>query len=146
MRKIFLLFTLLGMNVLAFSQGKFSVKSSYDFEQTVLRVKNQLAEKGITIFAEIDHSGEAKKVGMDLAPTKLLVVGNPKLGTQLMQENQEVALHLPLKILILERAGKVEIQYQKIHKLSRKYKLKNTLKLSKKIDETLEEILKKSAF
>lgn len=146
MRKIFLLFTLLGMNVLAFSQGKFSVKSSYDFEQTVLRVKNQLAQKGITIFAEIDHSGEAKKVGMDLAPTKLLVVGNPKLGTQLMQENQEVALHLPLKILILEKAEKVEIQYQKIHKLSRKYRLKNTLKLSKKIDETLEEILKKSAF
>ncbi len=146
MRKIFLLFTLLGMNVLAFSQGKFSVKSSYDFEQTVLRVKNQLAQKGITIFAEIDHSGEGKKVGMDLAPTKLLVVGNPKLGTQLMQENQEVALHLPLKILILEKAEKVEIQYQKIHKLSRKYRLKNTLKLSKKIDETLEEILKKSAF
>ena len=86
--------------------------SSHSVEQTVERLKNILQSKGVTLFALVDHSGEAEKVGMKMPPTKLLIFGNPKAGTPLMLAAPSIAIDLPLKILVSEdAAGKVWISY-----------------------------------
>lgn len=73
-------------------------------DQTVEKLKNLLAARGITLFAVIDHSGEAEKVGLAMRPTKLLIFGSPQAGTPLMLAAPSIALDLPLKILVWEDA------------------------------------------
>jgi uncharacterized protein (DUF302 family) len=92
--------------------GIVSKPSNHSVDQTVENLKNILQSKGITIFAVIDHSGEAEKVGMKMPPTKLLIFGSPKAGTPLMLAAPSIAIDLPLKILIWEDAhGKVWVTY-----------------------------------
>jgi uncharacterized protein (DUF302 family) len=74
-------------------------------DQAVEKLKALLREKSITLFALIDHSGEAAKVGMHMRPTKLLIFGSPKAGTPLMLAAPTTALDLPLKILVWEDEG-----------------------------------------
>ena len=86
--------------------------SNHTVEQTVDRLKNILQSKGVALFALIDHSGEAEKVGLRMPPTKLLIFGSPKAGTPLMLAAPSIAIDLPLKILITEDAqGKVWVSY-----------------------------------
>ena len=86
--------------------------SNHSVEQTVEKLKNILQSKGITLFALVDHSGEAEKVGMKMRPTKLLIFGSPKAGTPLMLAAPSSAIDLPLKILIWEDdQGKVWVSY-----------------------------------
>ncbi len=92
--------------------GIVQVLSNHSVDQTVDRLKNILAAKGVTLFALVDHSGEAAKVGMKMNPTKLLIFGSPKAGTPLMLAAPSIAIDLPLKILVSEdEAGKVWIAY-----------------------------------
>ena len=86
--------------------------SNYSVEETLRKLQATLAAKAVTVFALIDHSGEAEKVGMQMPPTKLLVFGNPKGGTPLMVAAPSIAIDLPLKILVAEDdQGKVSISY-----------------------------------
>jgi uncharacterized protein (DUF302 family) len=81
-------------------------------DETVDKLKTILKSKGVTLFALVDHSGEAEKVGLKMPPTKLLIFGNPKGGTPVMLAAPSAALDLPLKILIAEDSdGKVWISY-----------------------------------
>ena len=92
--------------------GIVNIPSKHSVDETVDRLKNILRSKEITLFALIDHSGEAAKVGMKMPPTKLLIFGNPKGGTPLMLAAPSIALDLPLKILVSEDAqGKVWLSY-----------------------------------
>src|SRR6516162_3926266 len=92
--------------------GIINRSSSHTVDQTVERLKQILAEKGVTLFALVDHSGEAAKVGMKMPPTKLLIFGSPKAGTPIMQAAPSIAIDLPLKILIWEDSdGKVWVSY-----------------------------------
>lgn len=92
--------------------GIVTVPSRHSVEETVERLRGILAAKGVTLFALVDHSGEAAKAGMTMPPTKLLIFGSPKAGTPLMLARPSVALDLPLKILVAEdAAGKVGISY-----------------------------------
>ena len=82
------------------------------FEQTVDRLIEIVRSKGLTVFAVIDHSGEAEKVGMTMHPTKLVIFGNAKAGTPLMVAAPRSAIDLPLKILVwTDAAGKVWVSY-----------------------------------
>src|SRR6202030_817788 len=86
--------------------------SHHSVEETVERLKGILQSKGVTLFAIIDHSGEAEKVGMKMRPTKLLIFGSPKAGTPLMMAAPSIAIDLPLKILVWEDVqGKVWVSY-----------------------------------
>jgi uncharacterized protein (DUF302 family) len=86
--------------------------SNHSVDQTVDRLKNILQSKGVALFAVVDHSGEAEKVGMKMRPTKLLIFGNPKAGTPLMLAAPSTAIDLPLKFLVWEDEGaKVWISY-----------------------------------
>jgi uncharacterized protein (DUF302 family) len=77
-------------------------QSPHPVEQTVARLTELLRAKGATLFALVDHSGEAARVGLSMRPTKLLIFGNPRAGTPLMQAAPRAALDLPLKILVWE--------------------------------------------
>jgi len=93
-------------------QGLVSKPGGHSVDQMVEKLQGILRAKGVALFAVIDHSGEAEKVGMKLPPTKLLIFGSPKAGTPLMQASPSVAIDLPLKILVWEDAqGKVWVTY-----------------------------------
>src|SRR5262245_33399807 len=86
--------------------------STHSVDKTVEKLKGVLQAKGISLFAMIDHSGEAEKGGMKMPPTKLLIFGNPKAGTPMMVAAPRSAIDLPLKILIWEDVGrKVWVTY-----------------------------------
>lgn len=86
--------------------------SNHSVQETVERLTGILHAKGVALFAVVDHSGEAEKVGMKMPPTKLLIFGSPKAGTPLMLASPSCALDLPLKVLVREDGqGKVWISY-----------------------------------
>jgi len=86
--------------------------SNHSVEVTVQRLRDLIHSRGLTLFATIDHSGEAEKVGMHMPPTKLVIFGSPKAGTPLMLAAPGVAIDLPLKILVWQdEAGQVLVSY-----------------------------------
>ncbi len=92
--------------------GIVSKPSKYSVPETLLRLENVVKSKGLTVFARIDHSGEAERVGLKMRPTQLLIFGNPKTGTPLMIASPSMAIDLPLKALAWEDAsGKVWLSY-----------------------------------
>jgi len=92
--------------------GLIHLASKYSVDETLRRLEDLLKQKGVALFALIDHSGEAAKVGLEMRPTKLLIFGSPKAGTPLMQAAPTVAIDLPLKALFWQDAdGKVWLSY-----------------------------------
>lgn len=84
------------------ASGIVTLPSSHSVDETVRRVKNALVQKSITLFAVIDHSGEAEKAGLRMPNTKLLIFGNPQAGTPIMLAAPSSAIDLPLKLLVAE--------------------------------------------
>jgi len=94
------------------TNGIVTKPSNHSVDQTVEKLKEILKAKGIALFALVDHSGEAEKVGMQMPNTKLLIFGNPKGGTPLMLAAPSLAIDLPLKILVWEdQLGKAWVSY-----------------------------------
>jgi uncharacterized protein (DUF302 family)/uncharacterized membrane protein YidH (DUF202 family) len=92
--------------------GIINKASNHSVDETVEKLKGILQAKGVTLFALVDHSGEAEKAGLKMRPTKLLIFGNPKGGTPVMVAAPSAAIDLPLKILVWEDAqGKVWAAY-----------------------------------
>jgi uncharacterized protein (DUF302 family) len=97
---------------IATNKGIVDRLSHHSVDETVSKLKGILEAKAVTLFALVDHSGEAEKVGMKMRPTKLLIFGSPKAGTPLMLSAPSIAIDLPLKILVWEDAqGKVWVSY-----------------------------------
>jgi len=86
------------------ASGFVSHRSQHSVDETVARLKSILDAKGVMLFAVVDHSGEAKKAGLEMRPTKLLIFGNPAAGTPVMLAAPTIAIDLPLKILVWEDA------------------------------------------
>jgi len=96
----------------ATNNGIVDKSGNHSVDETVEKLKQILQSKGVTLFATVDHSGEAAKVGMKMPPTKLLIFGSPKAGTPLMLAAPSVAIDFPLKILIWEDTqGEVWVSY-----------------------------------
>jgi len=92
--------------------GQIQIASRFSFEETVRRLQAAFVEKGLQVFAVIDHSGEAEKVGLKMPSTKVLLFGSPKAGTALMVAAPSLAIDLPLKALVAENAEKkVTVSY-----------------------------------
>src|ERR1700722_10275509 len=92
--------------------GIIDIHSNHSVDETVESLKRILESKGVTLFALIDHSGEAQKVGMEMPPTKLLIFGSPKAGTPVMLAAPSIAIDLPLKILVWQdTSGQVWVSY-----------------------------------
>jgi uncharacterized protein (DUF302 family) len=93
-------------------EGLTRVESKRSVDDTVHRLQELLESKSVKVFAVIDHSGEAAKVGMEMRPTKVVIFGSPKGGTPLMLAAPTVAIDLPLKALVAQdEAGKVWITW-----------------------------------
>ena len=92
--------------------GIADLASNHSVDETVQKLTGILKSKNITLFAVIDHSGEAEKIGMKMPPTKLVIFGSPKAGTPLMLASPSIAIDLPLKILVWQDSqGRVWVSY-----------------------------------
>lgn len=101
-------------------------KSKYAVSETLDRLESILKKKGITIFARVDHAAGAKNVGLEMTDTQLLIFGNPKMGTPLMNEQRLVGLDLPMKVLAWKDAsGQTWIAYTSPDELKSRHRLKN---------------------
>jgi uncharacterized protein (DUF302 family) len=122
----------------AAGNGLISVKSSHDVKATADRLENILNQKGMTVFIRINHSAGARKVGKTLRPTELVVFGNPKIGTPLMQCSQSVAIDLPQKALIWQDdKGQVWLSYNDPNYLAQRHGLTGCAQVIKKVEKAL---------
>lgn len=118
--------------------GIVDIRSNDSVDETVDKLKAILHAKGVTLFALVDHSGEAEKVGMKMRPTKLLIFGNPKSGTPLMLAAPSIAIDLPLKLLVWEDAeSRVWVSYNSPAYLQQRHNLPADLLQNIAVVETL---------
>ena len=110
------------------NNGLMQVASPHSVDETVQRLESILAQRGLQVFALVDHSGEAEKVGMKMRPTKVLIFGSPKGGTPVMVAAPTVAIDLPLKALISEDDdGKVWVTYNSPEYLQQRHGIPDDL-------------------
>lgn len=107
--------------------GVISISSRYSAPDTLDRLLAALAKHNMTVFSRIDHAANAVAAGMTLRPTDLIIFGNPKGGTVLMQDQQRAGLDLPLKALVWQDAdGKVWVSYNDPAWIARRHDLTAT--------------------
>ena len=112
--------------------------SHHSVDQTVERLQEILQAKGVTLFALVDHGGEAERAGMKMRPTKLVIFGSPTAGTPVMLAAPSIAIDLPLKILVWEDGqGKVWVSYNSLAYLQERHGVPNELLQNLAAVETL---------
>lgn len=120
------------------SRGITEIPSNHSVDETVAKLKGILDAKGVTLFALVDHSGEAEKAGLEMPPTKLLIFGSPKAGTPIMLDTPGAAIDLPLKILVRQDGdGKVWIGYNSPSYLQQRHGFAPELMANIAVVETL---------
>ena len=106
------------------ADGVITLRSSYGPRETMNRLETEVKAKGLTVFARIDHAAGAAQVGLSLRPTELLIFGNAKGGTPLMQAVQTIAIDLPLKALVWQDAsGNTWLSYNDPNWLAKRHGL-----------------------
>jgi len=122
----------------ASNNGIINKPSNHSVDETVAKLEGILQAKQVALFALVDHSGEAAKVGLTMRPTKLLIFGSPKAGTPLMLAAPSIAIDLPLKILVWEDGqGKVWLSYNSPEYLKERHALPESLLQNIAVLETL---------
>ena len=145
MRQILFVFiaTFFIVSTAAAGNGLISVKSSHDVKVTADRLESVLNQKGMTVFIRINHAAGAQKVGKKLRPTELVIFGNPKVGTPLMQCSQSVAIDLPQKALIWQDdKGQVWLSYNDPNYLVQRHGLSECAGVIKKVEQALSNFAK----
>ena len=140
---LLVLFTVLPLMA---ADGLINVQSDFSVEETTDRLENILNEKGMTIFNQINHSDAAQKVGVELRGTRLIIFGNPKVGSPLMQCHQSVAIDLPQKAIIWEDdKSKVWISYNDSRYLGERHNIIGCDEVITKVEKALAGITKAAA-
>ena len=145
MQKIFL--TIIAALLLTTSasadNGLISVKSAHDVKTTADRLETMLKQKGMNVFSRINHAQGAQKIGKELRPTELVIFGNPKVGTPLMQCAQSVGIDLPQKALIWQDAqGQVWLSYNDPNYLVERHHITGCGEVIKKVGKALDNFAK----
>jgi uncharacterized protein (DUF302 family) len=96
-------------------------RSHYSYSETLAKLTKAMTDAGNTIFATIDQAAAAAAVGLTLRPTTLIVFGNPKGGTPLMEAFPLVGLDLPLKMMVWEEKGSVNVAYEPMSEIAARY-------------------------
>jgi uncharacterized protein (DUF302 family) len=123
-----------------------TIASSYDPKETIDRLETEIRAKGMTVFARIDHAAGAAEVGLTLAPTELIVFGNARGGTPLMQSVQTVGIDLPLKALVWKDAtGKTWLSYNEPSWIARRHSVANTEQVVSKLAAALGAMARRAA-
>ena len=127
-------------------EGLTTIASSHDPKETIDRLETEIRAKGMTVFARIDHAAGAAEVGLTLAPTELIVFGNARGGTPLMQSVQTIGIDLPLKALVWEdAAGKTWISYNEPKWIARRHGVRNAEQVVSKMGAALSANREKSS-
>ena len=123
-----------------------SIQSSFGPKATMDRLDAEIRAKGLNVFARIDHAADAAEVGLTLAPTVLIIFGNARGGTPLMQSAQTVGIDLPLKILVWQdSADKTWLSYNEASWLARRHNVTGAEPVVNSLDALLTAIAKKAA-
>lgn len=138
---------LIAMTVVTLNAGDFIVKkSNYSVSDTVLKLETIIKAKGMNHFATINHQEGAKKVGLTMNEAQVIIFGNPKIGTKLMNIDIKAALDLPLKILVYnDNKGQTKIEYLNPLKLNNRFALKDAkvlLKMKKALNKITNKAIK----
>jgi uncharacterized protein (DUF302 family) len=127
-------------------EGLTSIQSSFGPKSTMDRLDAEIRAKGLNVFARIDHAAGAAEVGLTLAPTVLIIFGNARGGTPLMQSAQTVGIDLPLKILVWQdSADKTWLSYNEASWLARRHNVTGAEPVVNSLDALLTAIVKKAA-
>ena len=148
MKKPSITFLLILLTVLPLmaAEGLINVQSDFNVKETTDRLENILNEKGMTIFNQINHSDAAQKVGVELRKTRLIIFGNPKVGSPLMQCQQSIAIDLPQKAIIWEDdKSKVWISYNDPRFLGKRHNIIGCDEVITKVEKALSGITKAAA-
>lgn len=123
-------------------EGLIVKKSPHSVEQTVKNLKKAIGDlKPVSVLAEVDHSKNAKRVGMELRPTHLVLFGNPQLGTQLFTSNQTAGIDLPMKALVWEDAeGQVWIGYNDPAWIAERHEIEDREEVIEKMQGALDKL------
>jgi uncharacterized protein (DUF302 family) len=123
----------LALSISGLAQAELLTKeSAHSVQETMDKFESIVKEKGMTVFARVDHAKNAESVDMEMPDSQLLIFGNPKGGTVLMQQDMRVGVELPLKVLVYSNAdGKTVIVWENPLSLKESYKLENTAVLEK---------------
>ncbi|XQW86593.1 DUF302 domain-containing protein [Thalassotalea piscium] len=125
----------------AASDGLVKYKSQYSVKETADRFEQVIKSKGLTLFARIDHQKNATGAELKLRPTEVIIFGNPKIGTLLMQCEQNVAIDLPQKVLVSEDANnQVWLSYNQPNYLMERHTIKGCDKVLRKISGVLSQL------
>jgi uncharacterized protein (DUF302 family) len=120
--------------------------STRSVKETIDALAAKLKEKGIKIAARVDHAAGAKAAGLELPPTELLIFGNPKLGTPLMQANRAIGLDLPMKVLAWQEAdGTVKVAYTAPAALAKRHGISDQDKIVETMTKALDGLMKAAA-
>src|SRR5262245_45822544 len=123
------------------NDGVVRVRSAYPIDETIARLKRDIAEKGIRFFAEIDQSKLAAEAGIKLQPSMLLIFGNPPLGTQFITANANAGLDWPVRLLVFENdKGEVWTAYTDFDWIARRHAIKNRKEQFKMASTVIESI------
>lgn len=121
--------------------GLATVKSERSFVDTAKTLEALIGEKGLKLMAKVDHAKNAKGVGMELRPTTLFIFGNPKAGSQLMAQQQSIAIDLPMKMLVWQAEdGSVHLGYNRPAHLAQRHQLTGKEELLAKMEGMLSAI------
>ena len=144
MKNILLTFAVIFISTPAFAQnGMINIPSDFNVDETAMRMEKILKEKGMTIFKVVKHSEAAGKVDIELRDTKLIIFGNPKIGSKLMKCQQSVAIDLPQKALIwVDEQGKVWLSYNDPRYIEKKHNITGCEAVIAKIEKALAGISK----
>jgi uncharacterized protein (DUF302 family) len=124
-------------------EGLTTIASRFGPKETMNRLEAEIRAKGMTVFARIDHAAGAAEVGLTLAPTELIIFGNARGGTPLMQSRQTVGIDLPLKALVWEdTAGKTWLSYNEPGWIAQRHGLANAEPVVSKLAALLSAISK----
>jgi uncharacterized protein (DUF302 family) len=133
-------------NSLGVIEGLTSIRSNFGPKETMDRLEAEIRAQRMTVFARIDHAGGAALVGLKLAPTELIIFGNARGGTPLMQSVQTVGIDLPLKALVWEdAAGKTWLSYNEPSWIAQRHNVRNAEQLVSKMAAALRTISTKAA-
>jgi uncharacterized protein (DUF302 family) len=109
------------------AEGVVTRPSRYGFKETLARLENELQRRQLEIFARFDHSGAARRVGLTMPDTQVVIFGNPRAGTPLMLASPLVALDLPLRVLVSDDGGHAVVSYLSPSYLAQRYGIPSDL-------------------
>ena len=135
---VFFIIFILGISLAYAEDGLKTIKSAHGVKETADRLETILKEKGMAVFARINHSEGAATVGIDMPATELVIFGNPKVGSPLMKCNRSVGIDLPQKALIWKDGnGQVWFSYNDPQYLAKRHDLSDCVEVLKKVEKAL---------